>query len=427
MGKKARNPLGKCKSNTKDTNKDVKDDDDALLREAIELANTELKKIENAETQKRNGQEHEQGKKDRDDERGRSVVDDDDDEDVRPEDTPVFSELPGAFELPAAVRAEPNLVQALQSVDPAATSKTPSATPVDYSKETPRERELRLREVRNKLKTRHQVDLVKRGGKHAVQRAAFREPTVIVGDERADEIAVRPNLIQAYVRRFADWLMEGARATGLLDTPDTPQHFALFFRFDLSKDPVARCARSLLGSQLEVLLVGFQKVVYFLASDYADGLFAAVKNGALDPLLTSTCVLAVLPGGTQPSVAHGERMTGLDQLAIMPHLSSHAYPHGIPSELVHSKRTWGSDLGTESSAEKLARTMASRQSRRLGGSDCDSDSDDEALDDLDDEADERVKQNAHYDDPIARTVHAELRALGRLRYPLTKAILDAFA
>ena len=71
--------------------------------------------------------------------------------------------------------------------------------------------------------------------------------------------------------------------------------------------------------------------------------------------------------------------------------------------------------------------MASRQSRRLEGSDCDSDSDDEALDDLDDEADERVKQNAHYDDPIARTVHAELRALGRLRYPLTKAILDAFA
>jgi hypothetical protein len=346
------------------------------------------------------------------------------DDDVLPEDVPVFAELPGEYEVPAALRAEPSLVAALSTVDPTATSKAPSvadaAPRVDYSQETPRERELRLRDVRKKRAVARQIDHVRRGGKKAAENATFREAPSFVGDERADEIATRPALIAAYVRRFAEWLLEGARGTRLLDAADAPEHFALLFRFDLTRDPVARCARSLLGSQLDVLLVGVKRVVHFIATDYADGVFAAVKNKALDPTLTPSNVLAVLPGGVAPT-GLGIRMTGLDQLAQMPHLSAHAYPRGIPADLVHAKRTWGADLGGESAADRLARAIAAGEG----------DDDDEAFDEDEDEDAEGAGGAGGAggdgdDSEVARMVRRELRALGRTRFPLSRAIMDAF-
>jgi hypothetical protein len=408
--------MAKKREGAKDTkNKTQKRIDDlALLNEAIVQATTEATQLQEADARRCAAAAVALAAA-----RAAEAEVHDDDDEILPEDVPVFTELPGACELPAAVRAEPSLVHALKTVDPAATSKASgvSAIPVDFSRETPRERELRLREVKNKLKARHQIERIKRGGKRAVENTSFREPASFIGDERADEIATRPPLIAAYIRRFAEWLLEGARATRLLDAPETPDHFALLFRFDLSKDPVVRCARSLLGSQIDVLLVGFNHVVHYIASDYADGLFAAVKAKALDPVLSPTNVLAVLPRGTKPT-GLGVRMTGLEQLALMPHLSAHAYPHGIPAALVHDKRPWGTDLGAESAADRLARAMATQSH--------DAD-DDEAFDDSDNEdGTQGGKTVDASDDPVTRMVYAELRSLGRTRFPVSRAILDAF-
>lgn len=338
---------------------------------------------------------------------------------AREEDKPAIEEMPSLV-MPSALTAEPTLLQMLQRTDPTASVKgrggAAPSKPRDYSKETPRERELRMREARARVRVMRQAMAQRRapGGKEALERAAFTEPAVYYGDETADEIATRPQLIQAHVKRYAEWLVEGMKGTKLLDNAATcPDQFALVFRFDATLDPVCRHPKSKLGSQLDVLIVCFKRVLYFVWSDYADGLLAALDKKLLDVIIAQNNIVEVLPDGKRPT-GLGLRITKTDELAKMPYLNSEFYPHGIPAELVLKKRPWGSDLGAESGVERLARALAA---------------DDDALDSESDGETSKDKDKDKGKDKgnvAAAEIRKEMQALGRNRFPLSQAILDAF-
>jgi hypothetical protein len=395
---------------SKATKKVVADSDDALLAQAAKAAAVERARLKDAAAHeaKQARLAEERARKQAERERAAASI-------VRAEDKAAVAEMP-AMVIPRALAAEPTLLRMLQRTDPAASTKGErgvSATK-DYSKETPRERELRVREARARFKVMRQAMEQRRGGKKVLERAKYKEPPVFYGDETADEIATRPQLIQEYMKRYAEWLVQGMLDTKLLDNEATcPDHFALLFRFDTTLDPVCRNPKSKLGSQVDMLIVCYQRVLYFVWSDYADGLLkAAINKDAtgrplLDVVMAPYNVVQVLSGGKRPT-GLGTRITELEELAKMPYLNAEFYPHGIPAELVLKKRAWGSDLGDESSAEKLARALARDDADAL-----DSDSDDEATKTRD-------------ADDVTQEIRKEVRALGRTRFPLSQAILDAF-
>ena len=331
----------------------------------------------------------------------------------RPEDE-AAADMP-AFEMPALLASNAAILKQLDSAltddAHALASASASAGSVDYANETPRERELRLRDAKARLKTLRKMADTRRGGKAALERARFTDPPVFHGDETASEIATRPALIREHVKRYAEWLMEGARGTLLLEDARTcPENFALVFRFDTTNDPVARAPRSKLGSQVDVLLASYKRVVYWLWSDYADGIVRAALNKTLDVVLAPHNVLAVLPGGVKPS-GLGERVGRLEELARVPILSCVTYPGGIPSELVLEKKRWGDDLCAPISAAASA-TAAWAAADAL---------------DSDDEADAAPPLTFDDDDDdMAKAIKTELRALGARRFPLSALILEAF-